>query len=75
LKGKDEDVSLDPGILNTLIIELLENAGAAVQHSIEDLGGAPGFSSAMTILHAENPQTVFDAALLQLRQPLTLVPT
>ena len=74
LKGEDEEISLYPSLLNTLIIELFENAGAAAQDGIDD-HGAPGFSSAMTILHAENPQAVFDAALLQLRQLLTLVPT
>ena len=73
-KRNDNDVSLDPGLLNTLIIELFKNAGAAAQHGVDDWG-APGTCSAMTSLHAENPQAVFDAALLQLRQLLTLVPT
>lgn len=74
LKGEDEEISLDYGLLYTLIIELFKNAGAAAQHGVDDWG-APGTSSAMTSLHAENPQAVFDAALLQLRQLLTLVLT
>lgn len=54
------------------MIELLEDAGA-IDHpgSFVDEGG-PGFSSACSLLYAENPSAVLDNARKGLRKILTL---
>jgi len=63
----DEEVSVDPYALNRLIVELLSESGAVKYAGpIDDDWGVPGFASAITLLHAANTQSVFEAALSNL---------
>jgi hypothetical protein len=66
----DEEVSLEPDARTSLIIELLEAAGG-VRCEDSD-AGPPGFSSALTVFYAKNPQSVFETALANLRRRLTI---
>ena len=61
-----EDVELDQYVLTRLIIELLEAAGGVRYSGPIDSGGGPGYSSALALFHARNPQAVFEAAVANL---------
>jgi hypothetical protein len=68
--AETEDVILEGIYFYRLLIELLEDAGA-IDHpgSIVDEGG-PGMSSAYTLLFADNPKSVVDDALKNLKKIL-----
>jgi hypothetical protein len=63
----DEDAALDQYVLTRLIIGLLEAAGGKrYPNSIKSVG-APGYCSAWVLLHAKDPQAVFEGALADLK--------
>jgi hypothetical protein len=69
----DAEVALDSNALDGLIEVLLIEAGAVkYPRPIDDGCGAPGFSSAITLLHAMNPKGVFESALSNLKTRLNL---
>jgi len=68
--GKTNEVWIDGDVLFRLIIDLLENAGGEEYMGPIDDEGGPGFSSAITLFYATNPQSVFDHSVSDLKDLL-----
>jgi hypothetical protein len=67
---KSDWISIDGSAFTRLMVESLTEAGGQeYEGSIVDEGG-PGASSAMALLHAEDPKAVFEAALTDLSEVL-----
>ena len=70
----DEGVTIDLPTLDCVIVKLFAEAGALeYPRSVDEPSTAPGFSSVITLLHAEHPRDVFEAALSNLNELLLSV--
>jgi hypothetical protein len=56
-------IEIDGDVLFRVIVELFEEAGGDEYPGLIDDGGGPGFSSAITLFHAQSPNVVFNRAV------------
>jgi hypothetical protein len=68
--GKTNEVWIDGDMLFRLIIDLLEDAGGEEYMGPIDDEGGPGYSSAITLFYAANPQSVFERSVSDLNDLL-----
>jgi hypothetical protein len=67
---ESKEVELDDDVLFNLVAELFDDAGGEEYPGSIIVEGGPGYTSALTVFHAEDPARVFERALSGLQQRL-----